>query len=77
MAATATISIIFGVGDDPAKLGLVAGVARLGGNATSMSYFSQELVAKRVCLLRELIPKAALVASPDDHTLTIDNDTLC
>jgi putative tryptophan/tyrosine transport system substrate-binding protein len=47
-AATAKVSIKFGVGDDPVKLGLVASVARLGGNVTGVSYFTQELVAKRV-----------------------------
>ncbi len=77
-AATTTIPIVFIVAEDPVRLGLVASLARPGGNLTGVNFFSGELTAKRLELLRELVPAATRVAvlvnpaGPDAETTLKD-----
>jgi putative ABC transport system substrate-binding protein len=68
-AATTTIPLVFGVAEDPVRSGLVASLARPGGNATGVNFFSTELMGKRLEILREMVPattRVAVLVNPAD-----------
>jgi putative tryptophan/tyrosine transport system substrate-binding protein len=72
-AATVTIPIVFGIGADPVELGLVGSFANPGGNVTGVAVLTTDVVAKRLRLLRDLLPNAvriAVLVDPNNATIT-------
>jgi ABC-type uncharacterized transport system substrate-binding protein len=78
-AATTGIPIVFTTGGDPIKLGLVPSLSRPGGNVTGVTFFSNVLAAKRLTLLRDLVPSAtalAVLMNPDNANAELDLEEL-
>jgi putative tryptophan/tyrosine transport system substrate-binding protein len=78
-SATSSIPIVFGVGDDPVKIGLVPSLSRPGGNMTGMTPLNLELAPKRVELLHELLPAPNLIAvllNPNNSNLEVQSKEL-
>ena len=74
-AATTTVPIVFATGGDPVRDGLVASLSRPGGNVTGVNFIASELGAKRLELLRQLVPRAttiAMLVNPNPNSLDIE-----
>jgi putative ABC transport system substrate-binding protein len=74
-SASTSIPVVFAVGEDPVKLGLVTSLARPGGNVTGVNYLIWELLAKRIALLHELLPTATHVAALVNPATAARSDT--